>query len=274
MCLKMVTYHWYRGIIGFLSSIGMEEDAAAEAILPIVNQHIQSHQAETREALDEATANHATKGGVLEMGCKTFAAEVEAKLFDAFKNYDSMSFDDAFAQFIEDSAYEITHRVSDHGYKLGSAKPEYLSEHHAVLFGLLWPRGRGAVRHRGPRRHLGGCRPIRQRARRPDGPALQGGWQGALHAQLPLLRRRVAARSRAPSSARVCQKSPIYSTHATKCGWNDAWKKHGLSKYGPYYCNSVDKNLVWGFNPTIDLKIYSFLSEGADYCTSNGPALR
>ncbi len=262
--LKMVTYHWYRGIIGFLSSIGMEEDAAAEAILPIVNQHIQSHQVETREALDEATANHATKGGVLEMGCKTFAAEVETKLFDAFKNYDSMSFDDTFAQFIEDSAYEITHRVSDHGYKLGSAKPEYLSEHHAVLFGLLC---RAAEEQCGTEgldaisagvaqygRERGGRMAQRCKA---DGRELcmrnylcYGEWRPKPGAQL----------------SEVCQKSPIYSTHATKCGWNDAWKKHGLSKYGPYYCNSVDKNLVWGFNPTIDLKIYSFLSEGADYC--------
>ncbi|MEG2124459.1 MAG: hypothetical protein RRY14_01255 [Hydrogenoanaerobacterium sp.] len=45
-----------------------------------------------------------------------------------------------------------------------------------------------------------------------------------------------------------------------------AEKKYNLEKYGSYYCDFVDINLVKGFNPQNDLQIDQVLSKNAPYC--------
>ncbi|MEG1952745.1 MAG: hypothetical protein RR115_00750 [Hydrogenoanaerobacterium sp.] len=44
-----------------------------------------------------------------------------------------------------------------------------------------------------------------------------------------------------------------------------AEKKYNLEKYGSYYCDFVDINLVKGFNPQNDLQLDQVLSKNAHY---------
>ncbi|MDR3165873.1 MAG: L-2-amino-thiazoline-4-carboxylic acid hydrolase [Synergistaceae bacterium] len=60
---------------------------------------------------------------------------------------------------------------------------------------------------------------------------------------------------------------PNYKTRVTTCGWCEAWKHHGLLNYGRVYCDNVDENLVFGFNPALTLKMDKILSHGDEYCS-------
>ena len=57
-----------------------------------------------------------------------------------------------------------------------------------------------------------------------------------------------------------------FMTQITVCDWCEAWKKYDLLAYGKYYCQAVDKNLYYGFNPQLQLEILSTLSHGAQRC--------
>jgi len=68
------------------------------------------------------------------------------------------------------------------------------------------------------------------------------------------------------SQSRVKSTTPVYCSDSTVCGWCEAWKSAGLLEYGKNYCTYVDKNLVYGFNPQLQLNIHSVLSQGGEVC--------
>lgn len=72
--------------------------------------------------------------------------------------------------------------------------------------------------------------------------------------------------SRGYSASRIVAFSPAYTTESTRCGWCEAWKKHGLLEYGKLYCENIDAELVKGFNPENQLVLTSTLSHGQDCC--------
>ena len=55
------------------------------------------------------------------------------------------------------------------------------------------------------------------------------------------------------SNIEVSSVVPEFRNHVEKCGWYETWKKYGLMKYGAVYCSFVDKNLVKGFNPALEV---------------------
>lgn len=63
------------------------------------------------------------------------------------------------------------------------------------------------------------------------------------------------------------QTEPTFQTYVTKCPWCDAWIKHGLLKYGKYYCVNVDKAVYQGFRPDFVCRILTdTLSFGGTRC--------
>jgi hypothetical protein len=69
--------------------------------------------------------------------------------------------------------------------------------------------------------------------------------------------------------------APVYKIAVKRCEWNESWKRHGLSEFGPFYCRFVDHHLVKGYSDSLELDVDSFLSEGAEECafTWNGADL-
>jgi hypothetical protein len=41
----------------------------------------------------------------------------------------------------------------------------------------------------------------------------------------------------------------------SKCPWHQAWERNGLIPFGRYYCLEIDKALVRGFNPLMNLEV-------------------
>lgn len=68
---------------------------------------------------------------------------------------------------------------------------------------------------------------------------------------------------------KITSYSPIYRTNTLRCGWFDTWKKYELGKYAPVYCDVIDKNLVYGFNPKLQLDMDKVLASGDDCCGFN-----
>jgi hypothetical protein len=61
--------------------------------------------------------------------------------------------------------------------------------------------------------------------------------------------------------------APMYQTSTVRCGWYDTWKKYGFEKYSPIYCAGIDKNIVYGFNPQLQLEMDKVLADGDDCCS-------
>lgn len=55
-------------------------------------------------------------------------------------------------------------------------------------------------------------------------------------------------------------------TSVSQCGWLEAWKKYDLTEYGAMYCRVIDESVYRGFNPELELKVSSCLSEGDEAC--------
>lgn len=56
------------------------------------------------------------------------------------------------------------------------------------------------------------------------------------------------------NQAQVAEYGPVYCTDTVCCAWYETWKKYGLEKYGYLYCDEIDRNLLYGFNPQLRLK--------------------
>ena len=59
---------------------------------------------------------------------------------------------------------------------------------------------------------------------------------------------------------------PDYVYSCLSCGWCDTWKRYGLMEYGRIYCRYIDKSLLRGFSPKLELLIDGSLSEGDEAC--------
>lgn len=68
------------------------------------------------------------------------------------------------------------------------------------------------------------------------------------------------------SKNKITATSPIYFMEVMSCGWCNSWKDAELLEYGKNYCTYVDKNLVKGFNPDLELGIPRVLSQGGETC--------
>jgi hypothetical protein len=60
--------------------------------------------------------------------------------------------------------------------------------------------------------------------------------------------------------------SPVCLTRARKCGWNDAWRKHGLLEWGKYFCLTIDDALARGFSAELGCSVRHNMSWGAPDC--------
>lgn len=67
------------------------------------------------------------------------------------------------------------------------------------------------------------------------------------------------------SSLEIAGTDPIV-WHVTACPWQAEWAREGMTDVGRYYCRSVDRALVHGFNPELELTIGEEMTAGDGYC--------
>ena len=51
-----------------------------------------------------------------------------------------------------------------------------------------------------------------------------------------------------------------------RCCWATTWQQEGLTEYGKYYCQEIDKALVRGFNPELVVDVKGTRTNGSRMC--------
>jgi hypothetical protein len=62
------------------------------------------------------------------------------------------------------------------------------------------------------------------------------------------------------------QDGPNLRSKIPKCNWYTAWSANGLVEFGKYFCQSIDKAVVHGFNPQLKLEINAIKPDGSQEC--------
>lgn len=64
----------------------------------------------------------------------------------------------------------------------------------------------------------------------------------------------------------VPEESPSAVWNVKKCPWSREWAEQGMLEVGKLYCKYVDRELVHGFHPELDLGIGATQTGGDPYC--------
>jgi len=264
--LKKVTFHWFEGVKEFYLDAGLDEETSNTILVSLLDLHLHVHQRENRNDIEAKTLQHATRGGVLEKGCQMFARLVKTGLEKEFSVYPDMKLTDAWCDWLESKAYQITRIISEHGSRLSTGKScePYTVKNHAITFGLiaqytLETKAEGsenalslaAIRYA---RERGGR--MRQRCERFGDPVNMLSYKAYCEWQP----------EQEEMTAQTLQMSPVHKTEVTGCPWLRAWNENGFGEYSKYYCDFADFNLVKGFSDTLRLEMGKTLSRGNDAC--------
>ncbi len=68
------------------------------------------------------------------------------------------------------------------------------------------------------------------------------------------------------SVSTVISEQPDYRVRVTRCPWQEAWQRYGLTEFGKYYCEWIDMSLAEGFGGGLELHIPKRLSQGDSCC--------
>lgn len=139
---------------------------------------------------------------------------------------------------------------------------EFSAHDHAWLFGVLAQEIRSACPHDFPdllRDAVETC--AVQRGRRMARAADACGFPRSMLAYL-------ACGELPPSpdaALTVAGDDPIV-WHVTACPWQAEWARCGMTDVGRFYCRSIDRSLVRGFNPDLELTTGETLTDGCAFC--------
>lgn len=141
---------------------------------------------------------------------------------------------------------------------------EFYIEEHAVLYGLLVKHGEalygkagldaaalGTIRYGRERGHRMALRA--QRDKQPltmESYLLYGEWSDHLGWAVQ----------------RTGPLAPTFHTQVLRCPWYESFRKHDLLPQGALYCQYIDKSLVAGFDPRLELTIAATLPAGDAAC--------
>lgn len=64
----------------------------------------------------------------------------------------------------------------------------------------------------------------------------------------------------------IPEESPSAVWKVRKCPWKEEWTEQGMLDVGKYYCKYVDRELVHGFNPELELETGETQTGGDDFC--------
>lgn len=64
----------------------------------------------------------------------------------------------------------------------------------------------------------------------------------------------------------VPEESPSAVWNVKKCPWSQEWAEQGMLDVGKFYCKFVDRELVHGFDPQLELGTGTTQTNGDDFC--------
>lgn len=261
--LERVTCSWYDGLHGYLTAQGFAPERAARLLDPLFDLYYHEAQLEDRDTILAKARKDATPGGMLELCLERYRDVVESRLTALF----SQTGESAQEEVDEIGALMaiVTGAVVERGRGLTAVKaPAFGPRQHAVMFGvlaravldvfggqegddLLWEAVSQYGQERGRRMALR-CQ--------ADGAETDmaayfayGEWAATEgFEKTPLM------------------EEPYRHYHVLQCPWCTAWAEAGLAEYGQYYCRTVDRSILRGFNHALELDLPAWHSMPGGEC--------
>lgn len=265
--LESVVVALFEGVTDACLKLGMTRDSIDDLMLSWLDLHLCTLQTEDRAQTVQTTANHATKGGVAEMGLRVYYAKTDYLLTTAFRQPEHAAEDltQDLCQKIREAAAYCTEVVMEHGSKLGEAgkQPVHI-EQHAMMYALLV---RAAFAYLGDDAdkavHTATVLYGSQRGERMRARALEHGFPLDMAAYFALQEWRARPDE---FDGITLQKTPCLVTCQRLCPWTQAWKLFSMEQYGKLYCRDVDAAILHGFDPQLTLQLDQTLSGGDPCC--------
>lgn len=117
-----MTENWYEGAMDFGRQMNMDMDTFARTTSSEMYLTILTAQFDSRETLEYHTACHATKGGVLEKACESFAAYCDAPIRKAIADCLDGKEDPAFWAQLRELSRRVSADVDERGNSLSKKK--------------------------------------------------------------------------------------------------------------------------------------------------------
>lgn len=262
----------FEGVSDACLALGMTREMILELMTSWLDLHLSALQTEERSDTERQTANHATKGGVAEMGLRIYYRMIDYPLSQLFAEpaFAAQRFTPQLAAQLRSAAAHNTKAVQQHGSRLGQGPAGKIHvEQHAMMYALL---ARAACAYLGEKADeairratilYGTQRGQRMRARALEkGIPLDTAGYFALQEWRP---------DPGDFDSVILQKEPCLVTCQKLCPWTQAWKLFSMQQYGRAYCRDVDLAIIKGFDPSLELTLTSTLSAGDSVCRFTYP---
>ncbi|MFQ8833572.1 MAG: hypothetical protein ACLR7U_12385 [Ruthenibacterium lactatiformans] len=226
----------YEGVADACMELGMSRRVVDESMISWLDLHLCTLQTEERSDTVRQTANHATKGGVAEMGLRVYYQRIDYPLTQIFSDPDRAqeAFTPELAARLRDAAAYNTKTVQQHGGRLGQGSTQKIHvEQHAMMYALL-ARAADTYLKTVPtvttRRPFCTAGSAGTHARAGAGKRIPLDMAGTLLCGSGTLIRGFDGET---------DKAPCLITRRS-CAWTQAWKLFSMEKYGALYCRDVD----------------------------------
>ncbi len=262
----------FEGVSDACTALGMTHEMVLELMTSWLDLHLSALQTEERSDTERQTANHATKGGVAEMGLRVYYRMIDYPLSQLFSEPAAAAqrFTPQLAAQLRSAAAHNTKTVQQHGSRLGQGlSGEIHVEQHAMMYALL---ARAACTYLGEKAdeaiHRATVLYGTQRGQRMRARALEKGIPLDMAGYFALQEWRP---NPGDFDSVILQKEPCLVTCQKLCPWTQAWKLFSMQQYGRLYCRDVDLAIIKGFDPSLELTLTSTLSAGDSACRFTYP---
>lgn len=270
--IEQVVISLFDGVADACIGLGMTRETVDGSMLSWLDLHLSTLQMEERADTVRQTANHATKGGVAEMGLRVYYRLIDYPLAQVFEDPEHATdrLTPELKARLRDAAACNTRTVQQHGGRLGQGPAgKFHVEQHAMMYALLVRAAFDCLGEdadhavREATVLYGRQRGERMRARAIEkGIPLDAAGYFALQEWQP-----------DPDDfvSEIEQKTPCLINRQKLCPWAQAWKLFSMEKYGKLYCRDVDLAIIQGFDPSLKLELDCTLSAGAGCCRFTYP---
>ena len=270
--LTKVVVSLFEGISDACIEFGMTREMVLELMTSWLDLHLSALQTEERSDTERQTANHATKGGVAEMGLRVYYRMIDYPLAQVFADPASAAqrLTPQRVEQLRSAAAYNTKAVQRHGSCLGQGySSEIHIEQHAMMYALL---ARAACTYLDKDAdeaiHRATVLYGTQRGQRMRAYALKKGIPLDAAGYFALQEWRP---KQGEFDTVTMQKEPCLVNCQKLCPWTQAWKTFAMQQYGKLYCRDVDVAIIKGFEPSLELILTSTLSAGDSECRFKYP---
>ena len=119
--LDAIIIGWYKGLLQYYSNINFVQENAIGILNPMIDHQLHIVQGERREVIENNIRMETTKGGILEMGIRSFHEQIKPVIEKSFENLTEVN-KDQLQTAIFNRIQNLAYAVQKHGKNLAEEK--------------------------------------------------------------------------------------------------------------------------------------------------------